>query len=64
MNLLQESSRKLTSDAEVIYYLGMAQYNLKDRASSTRSLQRALELGLKGDLAVEAKKILNPPGKK
>ena len=64
MNLLQESSRSLTTDPDVMYYLGLAQHNLKDRAGSTRSLQRALELGLKGDLANEARKILNPPGTK
>jgi len=61
--LLQDSSRALASDPEVFFYLGMAQYSLKDRAGSMRALQRAQELGLKGKMAEEAKKILASPAK-
>lgn len=57
-SFLEESFRQLSSDAEVAYYLGMAQHNLKERASSVRSLQKAQELGLKSDLALEAKKVI------
>lgn len=58
--LLQESAQKLATDAEVMYYLGLAQNGLKDSKASAKSLQRALELGLGGDLAVQAKKLLAP----
>ena len=58
VNLLQESARQRDRDAEVKYYLGMAQYRLKRTADSKRSLQSALDLGLTGDAAVEARKIL------
>jgi Flp pilus assembly protein TadD len=57
-NLLQESARQKNGDAELIYYLGMAQYHLKNRAESKISLQRALDLNLSGTQAVEARRIL------
>jgi Flp pilus assembly protein TadD len=57
-NLLQESARLKNGDAELMYYLGMAQYHLKNRAESKTSLQRALDLNLSGTQAVEAKRIL------
>lgn len=57
--LLQESARVLVADAEVMYYLGMSQRQLKDQsAAATRSLQRALELGLPEKLAAEARRAL------
>lgn len=56
--LLQESARSLTTDAEVMYYLGMSQRQLKDQPGSTRSLNRALELGLPEKLAGEARQAL------
>jgi tetratricopeptide (TPR) repeat protein len=43
---------------EAIYYLGMSQYRMKKTAESRKSLQRALEMNLSGDLAAEAKKVL------
>jgi tetratricopeptide (TPR) repeat protein len=61
--LLQESARSRPDDAEVMYYLGMSQRQLKDQAASTRALQRALDLGLSGSLATEARKSLLPAGK-
>ena len=63
-SLLQESSRELSDDAELFYYLGMSQHYMKDWAASSRSLQRAQELGLKSDLASEAKRVLASPAKK
>ena len=57
-NLLQESARQKNRDAELMYYLGMTQYHLKNRAESKTSLQRALDLNLSGTQAVEAKRIL------
>jgi tetratricopeptide (TPR) repeat protein len=58
VNLLQESARQNKQDAELMYYLGMAQYHLKNRAESKASLQRALSLNLSGAQADEAKKTL------
>ena len=57
-NLLQESARQRNGDAELLYYLGMAQYHLKNRAESKTALQKALDLNLSGTPAVEAKRIL------
>jgi hypothetical protein len=41
-----------------MFYLGMAQRRLKQNAESRASLQRALALNLRGDLAEEARRIL------
>ena len=57
-NLLQESARQRNGDSELFYYLGMAQYHLKNRAESKTALQKALDLNLSGTPAVEAKRIL------
>jgi tetratricopeptide (TPR) repeat protein len=56
--LLQESARQRTSDAELMYYLGMAQYHLKHNAESKTALQRALDLNLSGTQATDAKRVL------
>lgn len=58
VNLLGESATKRANDAEVMFYLGMTQSRLKNPAASKRSLQRALDLNLKADLATEARKTL------
>ncbi len=52
--LLRESANRRTDDAELMYYLGMAQYHLKQKVESKKSLQRALELKLPLQLAGEA----------
>ena len=57
-SLLRESATKRTEDAEVFYYLGAAQAKLKQRPESQKSLQRALELKLKPDLATDAQRLL------
>jgi Flp pilus assembly protein TadD len=57
-SLLQESARQINGDSELMYYLGMAQYHLKNRAESKTALQRALDLNLSGTQAVEARRIL------
>ena len=56
--LLRESAGPGTQDAELMYYLGAAQFRLKQPADSRRSLQRALELNLRPDLATDARRIL------
>ncbi len=57
-SLLAESAQKLTDDAETFYYLGVAQAQLKRKSPAQESLRRALSLGLKGEPAEEARKIL------
>jgi tetratricopeptide (TPR) repeat protein len=56
--LLKESASKRPTDAELHYYLGMAQYRLKRTTDSRASLRRSLELNLKPDLTAEANKVL------
>jgi len=56
--LLQESASKRTADAKVFYYLGMAQYRLKQLSESKQSLRRALDLNLEAGLAIDARRIL------
>jgi tetratricopeptide (TPR) repeat protein len=55
---LKESAARKDGDAVLLYYLGMAQYRLKNRAGSKATLQRASELNLSGKPAEEAKRIL------
>ena len=55
--LLKESLAARDNDAVTQYYLGLAQSKLKD-AGATKSLQRALDLGLTGEALLEAKKII------
>ena len=57
-SLFTESARRLNRDAELMYYLGLAQYHLKNRASAKTALQQALDLNLSGDQAIDAKRIL------
>jgi tetratricopeptide (TPR) repeat protein len=56
--LLQESSQKYGQDGEVLYYLGMAHYQLKQKSESKAELQRALSLNLESKLAEDARKTL------
>jgi tetratricopeptide (TPR) repeat protein len=56
--LLQESSQKFNQDGEVLYYLGMAHYQLKQKSESKAELQRALGLNLESKLAEDARKTL------
>ena len=59
VNLLKQSSVSRTNDAELMYYLGLAQFQAKDLAGSRQSLQKSLDLGLRPDLATEARKALS-----
>lgn len=56
--LLQDAARTLSGDAELHYSLGRTQHELKDAPAAKRSLERALELGLKGDPAQEARRLI------
>lgn len=59
--LLQESTGKKPRNAEAWYYLGAAQTKLKQETESRKSLQHALDLKLKPDLAKEAMELLKQP---
>ena len=39
-------------------FRGMARYQLKQATPSRQALQKALDLGLTGDLATEARRVL------
>jgi tetratricopeptide (TPR) repeat protein len=56
--LLQESSRKLTNDAEVFFYLGMAYHQLEKPNETRQALRRALDLKPESGLAQQAGKVL------
>lgn len=56
--LLKESARKLTSDADVMYYLGLAHYRLNEKTDSRQALQKALAMNPRSPLATEATNIL------
>jgi hypothetical protein len=56
--MLKESAAKMNNDAALMFYLGMAQYQLNQRTDSKKTLQRALDLNLPGALAVEAQRVL------
>ncbi len=49
---------KVNKDGELLYYLGMANYQLKQKQASKDALQHALNLNLRPDLAAEARKAL------
>jgi tetratricopeptide (TPR) repeat protein len=55
---LKESVSRKTGDAQLLYYLGMAQYKLRERTDSKKSLTQAIDLKLPDNMASEAKKIL------
>jgi tetratricopeptide (TPR) repeat protein len=57
-SLLKDALKRSSGDAELMYYLGMAQHSLKQNADSRESLQRALAANLRADLAAEARRIL------
>jgi tetratricopeptide (TPR) repeat protein len=56
--LLEESASSLTTDATLMYYLGMAQYRDNDQADCKLSLRRALELNLNDELSSTARQTL------
>ena len=58
VNLLKESAAKNSADAEVFYYLGAAQFQLKSSAESKANLQQALTLKLSGQQAASARQML------
>ena len=57
-DLLKTIAADRITDAELFYYLGAAQYHLKNAVESKASLQRALTLNLSADQAADAKQML------
>jgi tetratricopeptide (TPR) repeat protein len=58
---LQLEAGQRDGDAELMYYLGMTQCRLKQRAEGKHTLERALALKLEADLAAEARRTLADP---
>jgi tetratricopeptide (TPR) repeat protein len=58
VKLLNSLARSDSSDGKTLYYLGMAQYKLKQNADGKASLQAALSKDLSTALAEEARKVL------
>ena len=56
--LLDQSAAKTKDDAELVYYLGMAQYRTKNLAASKTTLKAALTMNLRAELAAKAKQVL------
>jgi len=58
VNLLKQAAASLTTDGELYFYLGTAQFRLKNRIESKTSLQQALALKLSGPQAEAAKQMI------
>ena len=58
VSFLKSSAVRLNADAELFYYLGTAQFRLKNRTESKASLQQALALKLSGQPAEAARQML------
>jgi tetratricopeptide (TPR) repeat protein len=56
--LLNESARKRPSDADLLFYLAMAQAKLKEPGESQEALRQALALTSNSQLADEAKRVV------
>lgn len=56
--ILDSIARVDAPDAEVLFYLGTAQNQLRQRAAGAKLLEQALTLGLRPDLAARARAIL------
>lgn len=56
--LLKTGVQKLNNDGQLLYYLGKADYQLKQKQESKDAFQRALSLNLESDLAADARKML------
>jgi len=58
VQLLKESAGKLTTDADLFYYLGMAHYQLKEKNESRNALRQAMALNANAQFVDDAKKVL------
>ena len=58
LGLIKESAAKIAQHPEIQYHLGKAHLALEEKTSAKAAFERALDLGLEGDLATEAVEIL------
>jgi TolA-binding protein len=58
VQLLQESARKRPLDADSLFYLGMSQFQSRQKTEAQGVLNQALVAGLQEPLATEAKHAL------
>ena len=58
ITLLKQSVTARANDAEALYYLGLAQLQNKEAAAAKQSLEKAIDAGLRAELAADAKKKL------
>jgi len=58
LELLSDASAKLKNDAELLYYLGAADYEARHLEDCKTALERAVRLSLPDDLADNANRIL------
>ncbi|HWB01681.1 MAG TPA: tetratricopeptide repeat protein [Verrucomicrobiales bacterium] len=58
IQLLQESGRTRPLDAKGLFYIGMARFELGDKAGSTEALTSALAAGLPEAMDTEARRVL------
>ena len=58
VRFLQESSLQRSNDAELFYFLGMAQNKLKKKAESKLALERCLALASNAPFTQEARTLL------
>ena len=58
VQLLQESARKQTLDADSLFYLGMSQLQARQKSEAQGVLNQALVAGLREPFATEAKRAL------
>lgn len=56
--LLEEGAHQLNGDPQLLFYLGLAQFHLKDNSGSKANLERALALNLSGKDAASARQML------
>jgi Flp pilus assembly protein TadD len=59
--MLQQATKLLPKDAEAYYYLGMSSHKLGNKTQGREDLQRAVDLVLPTDLALEATRVLLAP---
>ncbi len=58
VQVLKESIRSRVDDPELFYFLGLAQFHLKEAEESRRALQKALSLDAGATFAADARKVL------
>lgn len=58
VQLLKENTDRLNKNAQLLYYLGKSDYQLKQKQESKDAFQRALSLNLQSDLAADARRLL------